>query len=237
MERRTTFKEEPSAFDQNLDAIIHGLQRLGERVENIERRASWEGQQPNTIRNPNFRKTQNTNAGRSSPDHDIRPHFQDNYVEGSTSSEPLEDTHMNLMDLKGEHQTFLSQEDQNECDYNQFHTKSGESFDFKQGYDTAVYEVHKQYKLKTRAIDISEPSKTKDGKQPNKIKSKAIIIEPADTTAPNPHQVTVEDIIEAQPSIDQLLPPSSSKQNSNSIPKSPHEIEKPQASTSHNDDK
>jgi len=89
--------------------------------------------------NPNFRKTQNTNAGRSSPDHDIRPPFQDNYVEGSTSSEPLEDTHMNLMDLKGEHQTFLSQEDQNECDYNQFHTKSGESFDFKLGYDSVVY--------------------------------------------------------------------------------------------------
>ena len=44
MERRTTFKEEPSAFDQKLDAIISGLQRLGERVENVERKASWEGQ-------------------------------------------------------------------------------------------------------------------------------------------------------------------------------------------------
>jgi len=44
MERITTFKEEPSAFDQKLDAIINGLQRLGERVENVERRASWEGQ-------------------------------------------------------------------------------------------------------------------------------------------------------------------------------------------------
>jgi len=144
---------------------------------------------------------------------------------------------MNLMDLKGEHQTFLSQEDQNECDYNQFHTKSGESFDFKQGYDTSVYEVHKQYKLRTRTIDISEPSKTKDGKQPNKIKSKVVITEPADTTSPNPHQVTVEDIIEAQPSIDQILPPSSSEQNSNNVPKSPPEIEKPQAITSHNADK
>lgn len=131
MERRTTFKEEPSAFDQKLDAIISGLQRLGERVENVERKSSWEGQQSNTIRNPNFRKTQNENASRSSPDHDIRPPFQDNYVEGSTSNEPIEDSHMNLMDLKGGHQTFLSQEDQDEHDCNQFHTKSGESFDFK----------------------------------------------------------------------------------------------------------
>lgn len=71
---------------------------------------------------------------------------------------------MNLMDLKGEHQTFLTQEDQEEHDCNQFHTKTGESFDFKQGYDTVVYEVQKQYKLRTRTIDISEPSKTKDGK-------------------------------------------------------------------------
>jgi len=118
MERRTTFKEEPSAFDQKLDAIINGLQRLGERVENVERKASWEGQQSNPIRNPNFRKTQNTNAARSTPDHDIRPPFQDNYVEGSASGQPTKDTHMNLMDLKGEHQTFLTQEDQDEHDCN-----------------------------------------------------------------------------------------------------------------------
>ena len=184
MERRTTFKDEPSAFDHKLDAIISGLQRLGERVENVERRSSWEGQQSNTIRNPNFRKTRNKNVGRSSPDHDIRPPFQDNYVEGSTSSETIEDTHMNLMDLKGEHKTFLSQEDQNERDCNQFQTKSGESFDFKQGYDTTVYEVHKQYKLRTRNIDIYEANKIKDGKQPNKIKRKAVITEPADITIP-----------------------------------------------------
>ena len=101
-------RKNPQLLIKNLDAIISGLQRLGERVENVERKASWEGQQSNTIRNPNFRKTQNINASRPNQDHDIRPPFQDNYVEGSTSSEPLEDTHMNLMDLKGEHQTVLS---------------------------------------------------------------------------------------------------------------------------------
>ena len=50
---------------------------------------------------------------------------------------------MNLVDLKGEQQTFLTQEDQDEHDFNQFQTKSGESFDFKQGYESVVYEVHK----------------------------------------------------------------------------------------------
>ena len=92
---------------------------------------------------------------------------------------------MNLMDLKGEHQTFLSQEDQDEHDCNKFQTKSGESFDFKQGYDTAVYEVHKQYKLRTRTIDTSEPSKTKERKQPNKIRNTIVVTQPADTTTSN----------------------------------------------------
>lgn len=49
-ERRTTFKEEPSAFEQKLDAIIKGMDRLGDGVETIERKASWEGQTSN-IRN------------------------------------------------------------------------------------------------------------------------------------------------------------------------------------------
>ena len=85
--RRTTFKEEPSALAKKLDAIISGMHRLGDRVESVERKSSWDGQQPNTIRNPNFRKTQNTNAGRSSLDHDVRPPFHENYAEASTCSE------------------------------------------------------------------------------------------------------------------------------------------------------
>jgi len=103
MERRTTFKEEPSALDQKLDANINGLQRLAERVENVERKASWEGQQSSTIRNPNFRKNQNPNVGRADPDQHIRPPFQQNFAEASTSGEPTEDPHINLMGLDSEH--------------------------------------------------------------------------------------------------------------------------------------
>ena len=136
------------------------MHRLGDRVESVERKSSWEGQQPNTIRNPNFRKNQTTNAGRASPDHDIRPPFQENYAEASTYSGPTDETHMNLLDSKNEQQIFLTREDQEYQDVNRFQTKSGESFDFKQGYDTAVYEVHKQYKLRTRTIDVPAPSKT-----------------------------------------------------------------------------
>jgi len=120
---------------------------------------------------------------------------------------------MNLLDLKDEQQIFLTQEDQDDLEINQFQTKSGEPFDFKQGYDSAVYEVHKQYKLRTRTIDIPVPSKSKESKQPKKIEGKAIITEPADTTIPNPHQVIVEDITDRQRSTYQPLPPSSSEEN------------------------
>lgn len=39
-ERRTTFREEPSAFEQKLDAIIKGMDRLGDRFETTERKSS-----------------------------------------------------------------------------------------------------------------------------------------------------------------------------------------------------
>ncbi len=143
---------------------------------------------------------------------------------------------MKLIDSKNEQQIFLIQEDQDYQNVNQFQTKSGESFDFKQGYDTAVYEVHKQYKLRTRTIDVPAPSRTKESKQPKKIKSKVIIIEPADTTVPNPHQVTVEDMTDVQSSIDQPLPPSSSKEEGSSIPKNLPKADIPQAVIHHNAD-
>jgi len=143
-ERRTTFKEEPSALDQKLDAIISGMHRLGDRVETVERKSSWDGTQSNTVIGPNFRKNQSPNVGRAGPDQDIRPPFQENYTKASTSSEPTEDTHINLMGLNDEQKVFLTQEDQNDNDINQFQTKSEESFDFKEGYDTTVYEVQKQ---------------------------------------------------------------------------------------------
>ena len=81
------------------------------------------------------------------------------------------------MDLKGEQQFFLTQEDQDDHEINQFQTKSSESFDFKQGYDSSVYEVHKQYKPRTRTVDVPEKVKPSDTKQPKKIKEKATLIE------------------------------------------------------------
>jgi len=79
------------------------------------------------------------------------------------------------MGPNGEHKIFLTQDDQEAHTFNQFQTKSGESFDFREGYDATVYEVHKQYKLRSRTIDSPEPNKQKDTKQPKKTKDKTFL--------------------------------------------------------------
>ena len=119
-ERRIPIKEELSTFEQKLDAIIKGMDRLGDRVETIERKSPWDGQPSNTARNPNFRKNQNPNTGKAGPDQNIRSPFQENYAEASTSSEPTEDTQINLMGLSSEQQILLTQEDQEAHTLNQF---------------------------------------------------------------------------------------------------------------------
>ena len=74
-ERRIPLKEEPSAFEQKLDVIIKVMDRLGDRVEIIERKSPWDGQPSNTGRNPNFKKNQNQNTGKTGVDQNIRPPF------------------------------------------------------------------------------------------------------------------------------------------------------------------
>lgn len=123
-------------------------------------------------RNPNFRKKQNSSTGKVRPDQSVRPPFQEKYAEASTSSEPMKYTQINLMGLNSEQQNFLTQEDQEAHTHGQFQIQSGESFDFKEGYETAVYEVHKQYNLRSRRIDISDDNKQKETKQPTKAKNK-----------------------------------------------------------------
>jgi hypothetical protein len=165
LEKKTGFKEEPSGFDQKLDAILNSMKRLGERVESVERKSSWEAPQNNPPRNPNFRRVQNPNIGKTNADQDIRPPFQENYAETSSANQLNEDPEINLIGLDGKSHVFLTQEDHEEDESNTFQTKSGESFDFKQGYDTAVYEVHKQYKLRSRTVNVNQPEKIKEKQQ------------------------------------------------------------------------
>lgn len=130
------------------------------------------------------------------------------------------------MGLNGEQQVFLTQEDQHDDDINQFQTKYGESFDFREGYDTIVYEVHKQYKFRSRTIDVPEPIKPKDTKQPKNIKDQTILTGSSGKTGPNLKEVTVEDVTEIYPSKNHPLVSSSSKENSNKTSENTSETEK-----------
>ena len=116
-------KEECLSFEQKLDVIIKGMDRIGDRVEMIERKSPWDGQPSNIGRNPNFRKKQNPNTGKTGLDQNLRPPFQENYVEASTFDEPTEDTQIKLMGLNNEQEVFLTQEGQEAHILKQFQTQ------------------------------------------------------------------------------------------------------------------
>lgn len=98
-ERRIPAKEESTPFEQKMDAIVKGMDRLLDLVETIEKKSPWDGQQANPRRNPSFRKNKNQNAGKNILDQNIRPPFQENYAEASHLDDPQEDTQINLMGL------------------------------------------------------------------------------------------------------------------------------------------
>lgn len=91
-ERRTPLKDETSHFDQKMDALAKGMERLMDRIEFIERKPHRDNQQAPRVRNPNFRKSQNENIGKNGPDQNIRPPFQENYAETSHQEDPNLDT-------------------------------------------------------------------------------------------------------------------------------------------------
>ena len=109
-ERRVTMKEEASGSDTKIDMLAKTLERMMDRLDNIERRPQWDNQQQ--IRNPNFRK--NINSGKSkesASDQTIRPPFQENYAKSSQNNDEDEDT-INIMGIHDNNTIFLTQEDQ-----------------------------------------------------------------------------------------------------------------------------
>lgn len=72
---------------------------------------------------------------------------------------------------------------------------------------------------------MPEPVKTKDAKQPKKIKDKAALSEAADETDPNPKEVTIKDVTKIYPSKNQPVVSSSLKENSNNTPQYASETE------------
>lgn len=56
-EKRTA-KEETSPSDLKIDNLAKNMERLMERIGNMERKPQWDNQQAPPIRNPNFRNNQ-----------------------------------------------------------------------------------------------------------------------------------------------------------------------------------
>ena len=54
------------------------------------------------------------------------------------------------MGIDEENTIFLTQEDQELLELQQLKVESSESFDFKQGYDFAINEIHSQYNLRDK---------------------------------------------------------------------------------------
>jgi len=132
-----------------------------DRLDNLDRK-TWDNQQVCPVRNANFRKNQNQNqnTGKNGLDQNIRPPFQENYVESSDLDDPKQDTQINLMGLDDQNLVFLSQDEEELHMLQQLQTQSGESFDYKQGYDSAIFEVHKQYNLRSKK-NAGPPDQTK----------------------------------------------------------------------------
>ena len=57
-EKRTT-KDETSPSDLKIDNLAKNMERLMERIGNMERKPQWGNQQAPPIKNPNFRNNQN----------------------------------------------------------------------------------------------------------------------------------------------------------------------------------
>ena len=103
------------------------------------------------------------------------------------------------MGLGNEGEFFLTQEDQEAHTLKQFQTQVGESFDFREGYDTTIFEVHKQYNLRSRRIDVPEVNKQKVLNQPKKGKTVTTPVHILSRSDTNPSNSIIEDVSDNQP--------------------------------------
>lgn len=110
------------------------------------------------------------------------------------------------MGTNDEETVFLTQDEQELYLLQQLQIESGESFDYKKGYDFSIFEVHKQYNLRSKKnVDVPNQTKKTVQNQPKKIKeapvSKILQILPREN--PKPSSPTIVDITSNQPHVDQ----------------------------------
>jgi len=133
------------------------------------------------------------------------------------------------MGLDDEEIVFLTQYEREPHMLQQLQTQFGESFDYKKRYDSTIFEVHKQYNLRSKKnTDTPDQTKKTMPNQPRKIKAapttKTLQILPRRNH--NPLGPTIADITPNQPPNDQPSTSIPSKETvekySNTILENPH---------------
>ena len=110
------------------------------------------------------------------------------------------------MGLDDQNPVFLSQDEEELHMLKQLQTRYGESFDYKQGYDFAIFEVHKQYNLRSKKNagppDHAKKAMTNQPKITNKVDVLEILqILPRPNQ--NPPSPIIEEITANQPLVEQ----------------------------------
>jgi hypothetical protein len=142
------------------------MERMMDRLDIADRTPPRENQPGPQIRNPNFRRNQPQIRQREQreqrgPDQQIRPPFQENYVdEGEEIVEDLDDVHINLMGINDNDSVFLTQEEHDLFLLSQTEIDHEESEDYKQGFENAIMEVHRQYNLRSKKSTDNPTKKT-----------------------------------------------------------------------------
>ena len=135
------------------------LERMMDILDHIEIKPQWDNQQQ--IKNPNFRKNNNSGkAKESAPDQTIRAPFQENYAKCSQNNDEDEDSINHLMGIDENNTIFLTQEDQELFELQQLKLDSSESFDYKQGYEFSINEIHSQYNFRNKKNTESSTKNT-----------------------------------------------------------------------------
>jgi hypothetical protein len=169
--RRVTIKEEPStsSVDAKIDSLVRTMERMMERLDITDRNPPRENQPGPQIRNPNFRRNPPQIRQREpreqreqrGPDQQIRPPFQENYVdEGEETIEGLDDVHINLMGINDNDSIFLTQEEQDLFLLSQ--TEVDEEESEQQAFENAIMEVHRQYNLRSKKSNDNPTKKASD---------------------------------------------------------------------------
>lgn len=148
-------KEEPVASTSyaKIDIMMRTMERIMERINLNERTVPRENQPSPQNRNQNVRRNppQIRQREQRGLDHQIRPSFQENYVdEDEGVVEEPEQSQINLMGINDEDTIFLTEEEPDVFSSTQTAVEIEDYKDYKQGFKNSIMELHRQYNLRSK---------------------------------------------------------------------------------------